>query len=96
MDNVVSLAECKNFLGNKMKILGNVDPSNVMYAGTPKEVRDAVINCVLEGYDSPKGYVIMSGCSLPVETPLENIQVMMDTAREIAYPVDPEKLRRML
>lgn len=38
----------------------------------------------------------MSGCSLPVETPLENIQVMMDTAREIGYPVNPEKLQRML
>jgi len=38
----------------------------------------------------------MSGCSLPVETPLENIQTMMDTAREIGYPIDPEKLQGML
>ena len=96
MDNIVSLSKCKKTLGDKMKILGNVDPSNVMYAGTHKEVRDAVINCVLEGHDSPKGYAIMSGCSLPVETPLENIQVMMDTAREIGYPVDPERLKSML
>lgn len=96
MDNVASLSDCKKTIGDKMRMLGNVDPSNVMYAGTVKEVRDAVINCVLEGYDSPKGYTLMSGCSLPVETPLENIQVMMDTAREIGYPVDPEKLQRML
>lgn len=96
MDNVASLAECKKTLGDKMRMLGNVDPSNVMYAGTAKEVRDAVINCVLEGYDSPKGYTIMSGCSLPVETPFENIQLMMDTARKIGYPVDPEKLAKML
>lgn len=96
MDNIASLSRCKKTLGDTMKILGNVDPSNVMYAGTHKEVRDAVINCVLEGYDSPKGYAIMSGCSLPVETPLENIQIMMDTAREIGYPVDPKKLKSML
>ncbi|KZL91189.1 uroporphyrinogen decarboxylase family protein [Clostridium magnum] len=61
-----------------------------------KKLEDAVINCVLEGYDSPKGYTIMSGCSLPVETPLENIQTKMETAREIGYPIDPEKLQRML
>ena len=96
MDNVVSLADCKKVIGSKVKMLGNVDPSNIMYAGTSKEVRDAVVNCVLQGYDNPKGYAIMSGCSLPVETPLDNIQVMMDTAREIGYPIDPDKLQRML
>ncbi|WML34112.1 uroporphyrinogen decarboxylase family protein [Clostridium sp. OS1-26] len=96
MDNMVNLAEAKAALGDKMRILGNVDPSNVMYAGTHKEIRDAVINCVLQGYDSPKGYAIMSGCSLPVETPLQNIQIMMDTAREIGYPVDIEELKNTL
>lgn len=96
MDNMENLRKCKETLGDKTKIMGNVDPSNVMYAGTQKEVRNAVINCVSEGYDSPKGYIIMSGCSLPVETPLQNIQIMMDTVREIGYPVKPEKLKKML
>jgi uroporphyrinogen decarboxylase len=96
MDNIENLRKCKETLGGKMKIMGNVDPSNVMYAGTEKEVKNAVINCVLEGYDSPKGYVIMSGCSLPVETPLKNIQAMMDTVREIGYPIRPDKLGKML
>ncbi len=96
MDNMVSLKACKETIGDKVKILGNVDPSNVMYAGTKDEVRNAVINAAMEGYDSPKGYVIMSGCSLPVETPLENIQVMMDTTREIGYPVHAQKLQKML
>lgn len=96
MDNVVSLKACKETIGDKMKILGNVDPSNVMYAGTFKEVKNSVIQCVIDGYDNPKGYTIMSGCSLPVETPLENIQVMMDTVREIGYPIDVEKLHKMM
>jgi len=96
MDNVVSLRECKETLGGKLKLMGNVDPSNIMYGGTQKEVRNAVRNSVSEGYDSPKGYIIMSGCSLPVETPLKNIQAMMDTAREIGYPVKPDKLKNML
>lgn len=96
VDNVVNLQKCKEQIGDRVKILGHVDPSAVMYAGTPADVREAVINCVQQAWDSPKGYVIMSGCSLPVETPLRNIEAMMDAAREIGYPIDPEKLNSML
>ena len=44
----------------------------------------------------PKGYVVMSGCSLPVETPAANIQMMIDTTREVGYPVNPDKVEAML
>ncbi|KJR45399.1 Methylcobalamin:coenzyme M methyltransferase, methanol-specific [Desulfosporosinus sp. I2] len=96
VDNVVNLQKCKEQIGDRVKILGHVDPSAVMYAGTPADVREAVIKCVQQAWDSPKGYVIMSGCSLPVETPLRNIEAMMDAAREIGYPIEPEKLDKML
>ena len=38
----------------------------------------------------------MSGCSLPVETPLENIQAMLDTVREVGYPVQPDRVEAMM
>ena len=38
----------------------------------------------------------MSGCSLPVDTPFENIQMMMDTVREVGYPVNPDRVKDML
>lgn len=96
IDNVVDLKACKEQIGDRVKVLGHVDPSAVMYGGTPGDVRRAVIDCVQQAWDTPKGYVIMSGCSLPVETPFENIQAMMDAAREIGYPVDPDTLNSML
>lgn len=96
IDNVEDLGKCKEQIGNRVKVLGHVDPSAIMYDGTPETVRKAVIQCVQQAWDSPKGYVIMSGCSLPVETPLQNIDAMMDAAREIGYPIDPEKLDQML
>ncbi|WP_254306652.1 uroporphyrinogen decarboxylase family protein [Clostridium sp. 001] len=76
--------------------MGNVDPSNIMYGGTKKEIVNTVAKCVLDGYDSLKGYVVMSGCSLPVETPSENIQLMMDTVRKIGYPIDVEKVKSFI
>ncbi len=94
IDNVASLYECKNRGGDRVRIMGNVDPSGVMYAGTPEEVRKATIECVRQAYDNPKGYIICSGCSLPIDTPFENIRAMMDTAAEIGDPVHSDLLAR--
>jgi uroporphyrinogen decarboxylase len=96
IDNVASLRECKLAIGDRTKIMGNVDPSGVVYSGTPKDVRRKTLEGILEAYDSPKGYVVMSGCSLPVDTPFENIHAMMDTVREVGYPVRPDKVMEML
>lgn len=96
IDNVASVADCKRAIGDRTKILGNVDPGGVMYSGTPMEVRLKTLECIRDGYDSPKGYVVMSGCSLPVDSPLENIQMMMDTVLEVGYPVKIDKVESML
>ena len=94
----IKLRKIRKFLldGDKVKILGNVDPGRVMYSGTPLDVREKTLQCILDGYDNPKGYVVMSGCSLPVDTPFENIQMMMDTVREVGYPVNPDRVKDML
>jgi len=94
IDDVASLYDCKKQVGDRVRIMGNVDPSGVMYAGTPEDVRKATLECVRQSYDNPKGYIICSGCSLPIDTPFENIQAMMDTAREIGDPVHSDLLAR--
>ncbi|ARC86058.1 uroporphyrinogen decarboxylase family protein [Clostridium argentinense CDC 2741] len=96
IDNIASLKDCKNAIGSQTKILGNVDPAGIMYSGTPKDVRIKTLEGILDAYDSPKGYVVMSGCSLPVETPFENIETMMNTVREVGYPVRPERVKELL
>lgn len=96
IDNVASLTECKEKIGNQVKIMGNVDPGGVVYSGSPLDVRLKTLEGLRECYDSPKGYMPMSGCSLPVETPFENIDSMMDTIREVGYPVKPEKIDTMI
>lgn len=96
IDNVASLLECKQTVGEQTKILGNVDPGGIMHSGTVEDVRLKTLECILEAYDSPKGYIVMSGCSLPIDTPLENIQAMMDTVREVGYPVHLDRVREMI
>jgi uroporphyrinogen decarboxylase len=96
IDNAASLLAAKQKVGDKVRLMGNVKPSETMLQGTPEDVRKAVIQCVSEAYDNPKGLIVASGCSLPTETPFHNIDAMLNTVREIGYPVNTQKLRSHL
>jgi uroporphyrinogen decarboxylase len=92
IDNDADLLEAKHLVGDRVRLMGNVKPSEILLQGSPEEVRYAVIDCVKKAYDNPKGYIVASGCSLPTETPFENIHAMLNTVREIGYPVNLGKL----
>lgn len=87
IDNDADLLKAKQKVGDRVRLMGNVRPSEVMLLGTPADVKQSVIECVRQAHDNPKGYIVASGCSLPTETPFANIQAMMDAVREIGYPV---------
>ena len=87
IDDEASLEEAKNSVGNRVRLMGNVPPSDIMLLGSREDVKQATIDCVKAAHDSPKGLIVASGCSLPTETPFENIHQMLDTVREIGYPV---------
>ena len=89
LDNVEDLTEAKEVLGNHMCIQGNVPPVEIMKNGTPEEVMEAAKNCIQKGYDSPKGFVLTSGCQLPIGTPKENMHALMNAARIYGrYPLN--------
>ena len=87
IDNAADLLAAKETVGHRVRLMGNVSPSEIMLQGTPQDVREAVRACVRKAHDNPKGLIIASGCSLPVETPFENIDAMLDAVREIGWPV---------
>ncbi len=94
IDNDASLAEARSTVGDRVRLMGNVNPSEIMLQGRPADVRAAVYDCVALAGDSPRGYIVASGCSLPTETPFTNIQAMIDATTEIGWPITPEKLAR--
>jgi uroporphyrinogen decarboxylase len=96
IDNVADLMAAKQQIGQRACIMGNVDPSAIMLQGTPQDVRQAVLTCVSQAYDSPQGYIVASGCSLPTEVPFKNIHTMLNTVRELGYPVTAEKIAQMM
>jgi uroporphyrinogen decarboxylase len=94
IDNDASLERAVASVGDRVRIMGNVHPSDIMLQGTPGDVRQAVNDCVSLAGASPRGYIIASGCSLPTETPFTNITAMMDAAREIGWPTSSSSRSR--
>lgn len=91
IDNRVDLAYTKQVVGDKVPILGNVDPVEVLILGSTEEVDLAVKACIQKAYDSPCGYILASGCDLSGSVPLENIDQFMASARKYGkWPVDPK------
>ena len=89
LDNVEDIEEAKQILGPHMGIQGNVPPVEIMKNGTPYDVLRSAKECIKKGYDSPNGFVLTSGCQLPIGTPIENMYALMDAARIFGrYPLD--------
>lgn len=93
LDNVVDMPRAKEIIGAKVCIAGNVDPVSVLMLGTPEQVEEAVKCNYREMHDSPKGYILASGCDIPAGAPLENLDAFMAAARKYGkWPMDVEQL----
>mgnify|MGYP000915207821 CR=1 FL=1 len=81
LDNCMSMKEAKEVLGPHVALKGNVKPVETMLHGTVQEVYAECKQCIEDTMDSPKGYNLSSGCTLPVQTPPANLKAMVDSAR---------------
>lgn len=82
VDNQVDLKMAIDTAGKKMPIIGNVDPINVMMFGTFSEIDEAVLDCLDKARDCPCGYIVSTGCDIPLNAPVENIDRFMQAVRK--------------
>jgi uroporphyrinogen decarboxylase len=59
---------------------GNVDPIKALLMGSQEQVVNDTLNCLRSA--GTKRFVLMSGCGVPPNTPLENVKVMIKAAKE--------------
>lgn len=81
IDQKADMAACKDAARGKAALLGPVDPSGVMAHGTPQLVREKCLEA-LEILAPDNGFILGPGCALPATTPDENIDAMIETARQ--------------
>jgi uroporphyrinogen-III decarboxylase len=79
LDHPVDLADALSAVPEDMLVIGNVDPVGVMLEGDPAGVRAAAAE-LIERFGNSKNFVLGTGCDLPIETPLENIDALFAAA----------------
>jgi uroporphyrinogen decarboxylase len=83
LDNVVDIGLAREEIGHKVCLMGNVDPSLVIMRGNRNIIFAAVAECLNKAGDNPRGFILSSGCQIPITTPMENVDCFMEAAREL-------------
>ena len=89
IDSAVDISYAKKIVGDKLSIMGNVSPIEIL-EGSKESIHQAVVRCFSQCWDNPCGFTIAPGCDIPVAAPLANIDAYMEAARQCAkFPVQP-------
>jgi uroporphyrinogen decarboxylase len=81
IDHAVDLSVAKQAVGRRAALMGNVHTVTELLQGDVAAVRDSAQRCIRQAGPGG-GFVLGSGCIVPRDTPLENLQAMVDVARE--------------
>jgi len=84
VDSMVDMEDMLKKCDHKMVMVGNIDPSGVMMQGTAQDVYDNTMNLLELGQANGGGIIPCTGCELPADSPLVNIQAMAEAAGDFA------------
>ncbi|UCH05475.1 MAG: uroporphyrinogen decarboxylase family protein [Candidatus Thorarchaeota archaeon] len=79
LDSAVDVEAAIDIADGRTVIIGNVDTS-LLLTGSTQDVKSAAEEC-LRASSGRAGFILSSGCDLPIETPHENVQVLVHTAK---------------
>jgi hypothetical protein len=80
LDSMTDIRKAKKVLGDHMCIMGDVPPA-LLSSGTPEQVFEHCKELVED--IGPTGYILQSGCDIPVDAPLANVKAMADAAEAV-------------
>ena len=84
VDSTTDIFKAKEILQGHMCIMGDV-PASLQAVGTPQEV-EAYCRKLIDVVGRGGGFILSSGCSVPVDTRFENFKAMVDTAKSYPAP----------
>jgi uroporphyrinogen decarboxylase len=77
-----TLSEMKAWTGNRIALLGNVPPRDVLAEGTPADVRRATAE-ILNALEDRSRLIVSCGGGMPPHAPTENIKELIATVEEL-------------
>lgn len=89
LDNVVDMEFAKEEVGNKVCLAGNVKPVETILNGSKEDIFREVKGLVKLLHDSPKKYILMPGCQLPMNVTIEKVDMYVEAAHRFGtYPIN--------
>jgi len=79
--NAIDLEDMLKSLPSDRIIIGNIDPAGVLRNGTPEMVVQET-KALLEKCSKYPNFVLASGCDIPPQTPMENLEAFFRTAED--------------
>ncbi len=79
VDRLVSLSEAKKRVGERVCLMGNVG-TDTLLTGSPADVELEAKRCIEDAGSG--GFILSSGCEVPLNAPVENIGSMVEAARK--------------
>ena len=80
LDSLVNFKTIAPKVKNDVVLIGNLDPVRVLRDLTPDQVKICTRN-FLEETKGIKNLILSSGCDLPQDTPIENIEAMIEEGK---------------
>jgi len=78
LDHKVSLKTAAERVGSRICLMGNLDPVELLWRGTPADVAQAARQAIEDG-SRRGGFILGSGCEVPVAAPKTNLDAMIQT-----------------
>lgn len=78
----ISMSEARDRIAGRTALMGNVRPAQTLLKGRPEAVRAEVRELCAIGRACAGGFILGSGCEVPIASPPANIDAMMDAVRE--------------
>lgn len=82
LDSMVDLGRIKELVPEEILIIGNINPVNTLAYGKKDDVKKAVKE-LLKAMEGRDNFVLSSGCDLPADTNLTNIDEMFKVVEDL-------------
>ena len=79
--NAIDIEEALKVMPGDSIVIGNIDPAGIIRNGTPEQIREETL-ALMERCCKYPNFVVASGCDIPPNTSLENIEAFFGAVDE--------------